>query len=71
LPTKQYRVPPAGGRPQRPFDAQQKLGAATRDIAALKELLAAANRDIGVLKELLAGANRDLADLGGARTEGG
>jgi hypothetical protein len=45
------------------LDAQQKLGAANRDIAALKELLAAANRDIGVLKELLAGANRDLAVL--------
>jgi hypothetical protein len=45
------------------LDAQQKLGAANRDIAALKELLAAANRDIAVLKDLLAGANRDLAAL--------
>src|ERR1700732_5362067 len=45
------------------LDAQQKLGAANRDIAALKELLAAANRDIAVLRELLAGANRDIAAL--------
>jgi hypothetical protein len=45
------------------LDAQQKLGAANRDIAALKESLAGANRDIAVLRELLAGASRDIAAL--------
>ena len=33
------------------LDAQQKLSAANRDVAALKEQLAAANRDIAALKD--------------------
>jgi hypothetical protein len=45
------------------LDAQQKLGAANRDIAALKESLAGATREIGTLKESLAGAGRDIAAL--------
>jgi hypothetical protein len=36
------------------LDAQQKLSAATREIAALKEQLAAANRDVATLKDALA-----------------
>lgn len=36
------------------LDAQQKLSAANRDIAALKEQLAAASRDVVALKEALA-----------------
>jgi hypothetical protein len=38
------------------LDAQQKLNAANRDIAALKDSLAAANRDIAALKEAVANA---------------
>jgi TolA-binding protein len=38
------------------LDAQQKLTAANRDIAALKDLLAIATRDIAALRESLAGA---------------
>jgi septal ring factor EnvC (AmiA/AmiB activator) len=45
------------------LDAQQKLGAANRDIAALKDSLAGASREIGPLKESLAGAGRDIAAL--------
>jgi chromosome segregation ATPase len=36
------------------LDAQQKLAAANRDIAALQEQLTAANRDIGALKDAVA-----------------
>jgi hypothetical protein len=36
------------------LDAQQKLAAATREIAALKEQLAAANQDLATLKDALA-----------------
>jgi chromosome segregation ATPase len=36
------------------LDSQQKLSAATREIAALKEQLAAANRDLATLKDALA-----------------
>jgi chromosome segregation ATPase len=36
------------------LDAQQKLSAANRDIAALKEQLAGANRDVAALKDALA-----------------
>jgi chromosome segregation ATPase len=36
------------------LDAQQKLSAATREIAALKEQLAAANRDLATLKDAFA-----------------
>lgn len=45
------------------LDYQQKLGAATRDIAALKESLAGAGREVATLKESLAGAARDIAAL--------
>src|SRR5215471_13663648 len=38
------------------LDAQQKLSAANRDIAALKEQLAAASRDVAALKDALAAA---------------
>jgi septal ring factor EnvC (AmiA/AmiB activator) len=37
------------------LETQQKLSAANRDIAALKEQLAGANRDVAALKEQLAG----------------
>jgi hypothetical protein len=37
-------------------DAQQRLAAANRDIAALRDQLAGANRDVAALKEQLAGA---------------
>src|SRR5215467_910464 len=36
------------------LDAQQKLAAASREIAALKEQLAAANHDLATLKDALA-----------------
>ena len=36
------------------LDAQQKLSAANRDIAALKEQLAGANRDVAALKDAIA-----------------
>jgi chromosome segregation ATPase len=36
------------------LDAQQKLSAAAREIAALKEQLAAANHDLATLKDTLA-----------------
>jgi chromosome segregation ATPase len=36
------------------LDAAQKLGAANRDIAALKEQVAAANREVAALKDALA-----------------
>jgi hypothetical protein len=36
------------------LDAQQKLAAANRDIAALKEQLAGANRDVAALRDALA-----------------
>jgi chromosome segregation ATPase len=36
------------------LDAQQRLSAANRDIAALKEQLAGANRDVAALKDALA-----------------
>ena len=38
------------------LDAQQKLAAANRDIAALRELLAAASRDVAALKDALMAA---------------
>src|SRR5215475_11453220 len=38
------------------LDAQQKLTAANRDIAALRELLAAASRDVAALKDALTAA---------------
>jgi septal ring factor EnvC (AmiA/AmiB activator) len=45
------------------LDAQQKLAAANRDIATLKELLSAAARDIAALKEALAAAEAKIGDL--------
>jgi len=45
------------------LDAQQKLNAASRDIAALKDQLAAATRDLPALKDQLAAATRDLPAL--------
>jgi chromosome segregation ATPase len=45
------------------LDAQQKLGAANRDIAALRESLAGSGREIGTLKESVAAADRDIAAL--------
>jgi septal ring factor EnvC (AmiA/AmiB activator) len=51
------------------LDAQQKLGAASRDIAALKEMLAAANRDIAALKNALASQEARIDDLQKARPE--
>ncbi len=44
-------------------DAQQKLNAANRDIAALRELLAAANHDIAALKESVANAQAQIDQI--------
>jgi septal ring factor EnvC (AmiA/AmiB activator) len=45
------------------LDAQQKLSAANRDIAALKEQLAAANREAATFKEALAAMEAKIAQL--------
>jgi len=45
------------------LDAQQKLSAAHRDIAALKEQLAAASRDVAALKDALAAAETKIEQL--------
>ena len=45
------------------LDAQQKLSAASRDIAALREQLAAANRDVAALKDALAAAEAKIEQL--------
>jgi hypothetical protein len=45
------------------LDSQQKLNAAGRDIAALKDQLAAANRDVVALKDALAGIQARLDQL--------
>jgi len=45
------------------LDAQQKLSAALRDIAALKEQLAAASRDVAALKDALAAAEAKIEQL--------
>src|ERR1700691_1925803 len=45
------------------LDAQQKLSAANRDIAALKEQLAGANRDVAALKEALAAVQGRIEQL--------
>lgn len=45
------------------LDAQQKLTAANREIAALRESLAGTGREIMALREQLAGSARDLAML--------
>jgi septal ring factor EnvC (AmiA/AmiB activator) len=45
------------------LDTQQKLSAAGREIAALKERLAAAGRESAALKEALAGLDARIAQL--------
>jgi chromosome segregation ATPase len=45
------------------LDAQQKLNAANRDIAALKEQLATANRDVAALKDALAAVQARIDQL--------
>jgi septal ring factor EnvC (AmiA/AmiB activator) len=45
------------------LDAQQKLSAANREIAALKEQLAAANRDLATLKDALAAMDAKIERL--------
>jgi septal ring factor EnvC (AmiA/AmiB activator) len=45
------------------LDAQQKLSAANRDIAALKEQLAAAGRETAALKQALAAMEARIAQL--------
>ena len=45
------------------LDAQQKLAAAGRDIAALKEQLAAVSRDVAALKDALAAAEARIEQL--------
>jgi hypothetical protein len=45
------------------LDAQQKLSAANRDIAALKEQLAAVNREATAFKEALAAMAAKIAQL--------
>jgi septal ring factor EnvC (AmiA/AmiB activator) len=45
------------------LDAQQKLSAANREIATLKEQLAAANRDVTTLKDALAAMEAKIGQL--------
>jgi septal ring factor EnvC (AmiA/AmiB activator) len=45
------------------LDAQQKLSAATREIAALKEQLAAAKEDLATLKDALAAMDAKIGSL--------
>lgn len=45
------------------LDAQQKLSAANREIAALKEQLAAANRDLAALKDGLSAMEATIGEL--------
>jgi len=45
------------------LDAQQKLAAANRDIAALKEQLAAANREATAFRDALAAMEAKIAQL--------
>lgn len=53
------------------LDAQQKLSAANRDIAALKEQLAAAGREVAVFKEVLAAMEARLDQLQKANAPAG
>ena len=53
------------------LDAQQKLSAANRDIAALKEQLAGANRDVAALKEALAAVQGRIEQLSKAPPQAG
>jgi chromosome segregation ATPase len=45
------------------LDAQQKLSAATREIAALKQQLAVANQDLATLKDALAALDAKIGPL--------
>jgi len=45
------------------LDAQQKLSAANREIAALKEQSAAATREVAALKDVLAGMEAKIGEL--------
>jgi len=45
------------------LDAQQKLAAANREIAALKEQSAAATREVAALKDALAATEAKIAEL--------
>ena len=51
------------------LDAQQKLSAANRDIAALKEQLAAASREVGALKDALASLEAKIERLQKANSQ--
>jgi septal ring factor EnvC (AmiA/AmiB activator) len=53
------------------LDAQQKLSAANRDIAALKEQLAGANRDVAALKDALATVQARIEQLSKAIPQAG
>jgi chromosome segregation ATPase len=53
------------------LDAQQKLSAANRDIAALKEQLAAASREIVALKDALAAVEAKVGQLQKASAQAG
>ena len=53
------------------LDTQQKLSAASRDIAALKEQLAAASRDVAALKDALAAAEARIDQLQKASSPAG
>jgi chromosome segregation ATPase len=53
------------------LDAQQKLSAANRDIAALKEQVAGASRDVAALKEALAAMQARLDQLSKASLQAG
>ena len=53
------------------LDAQQKLSAANRDIAALKEQLAAAGREVGALKDALAALEAKIERLQKANSQAG
>ena len=53
------------------LDAQQKLSAANRDIAALKEQLAAASREVVALKDALAAVESRLDQLQKANAPAG
>jgi len=52
------------------LDAQQKLSAANRDIAVLKEQLAAASREVGALKDALAALEAKIEQLQKANSQG-
>jgi len=53
------------------LDAQQKLSAANRDVAALKEQLAAASREVTALKDALAAVEAKIEQFQKANTAAG